>query len=192
MKKYALLALLLNAWWPSAPALADARDDVLENVARCGRVTDPHAWLNCYYGAAQPMRGQLGLPPAPASQLQAVPPRGAYAFAPALPPAAQSGVPQAAPLPPKPKRGGVMAELFGGQAVVTAMRATAYSFDAKNIFTITLADGTVWQQMGDDDAHPDWRGQASRLVVSIKQGSFDSYNLKVADDSRIYKVRRIR
>src|SRR5581483_4853860 len=175
------------------PALADARDDVLENVARCGRVTDPHAWLNCYYGAAQPMRDQLGLPAAPASQLQAVPARNAYvpALAPVAP-AAQPGVPPAPPLPPKPKRGSFMQEIFGGQAIVSKMRAADYKFDAKGMFTLTLADGSVWQQLEDDDAHPDWRGQASRLVVSIKTGALSSYSLEVAGDHHLYKVVRVR
>jgi hypothetical protein len=194
VKIYAASLVVLGALWQTIPALADSRDDVLENVARCGRIVDAHAWLNCYYGAAQPMRDQLGLPPAPPAQIQAVPSRGAAAFAPA--PAQTMGAaaqPEMAKAPPaKRKSGGIMAELFGGQKVVTNMQAMDYKFDAKGIFTITLADGSTWQQVGDDDAHPDWHGQAARLLVSIKTGALSSYSLEVSGDHHVYKVVRIR
>src|ERR1700761_3729303 len=72
-----LLSLLPRPGW------ADARDDVLTAVQRCRLVTDARSWLDCYYGAAQPMRGQLGLPPAPLSQQQSVPPASAYVPPPA-------------------------------------------------------------------------------------------------------------
>src|ERR1700744_1647390 len=62
-----LLALTL-------PALAGPRDDVLYGISRCGGIADDRTWLDCVYGAAQPMRAQLGLPPAPVSQQKLVPP----------------------------------------------------------------------------------------------------------------------
>lgn len=72
-----LLALVLAI---SAPALAQARtrDDVMAGAFRCATVPDGHQWLNCYYGAAQPLRAQLALPAATASQLTlaAAPPAG--------------------------------------------------------------------------------------------------------------------
>ncbi|HEY4077469.1 MAG TPA: hypothetical protein VGM26_11125, partial [Rhizomicrobium sp.] len=46
-------------------ALADAREDVIAGVTRCAVLTDDRQWLDCYYGAAQPMRADLGLAPAP-------------------------------------------------------------------------------------------------------------------------------
>src|ERR1700744_5629704 len=55
------------------PAMADpTRDDVMTNLQRCAGFTDNRTWLNCYYGAAQPMRAQLGLSPAPDSQVSLV------------------------------------------------------------------------------------------------------------------------
>src|SRR5580658_3947511 len=56
------------------PALAAPRDDVLFGISRCGGIADDRTWLDCVYGAAQPMRAKLGLPPAPASQQALVPP----------------------------------------------------------------------------------------------------------------------
>src|ERR1700722_15691587 len=58
----------------AAPTLAAPRDDVLFGISRCGGIADDRTWLDCVYGAAQPMRAKLGLPPAPASQQALVPP----------------------------------------------------------------------------------------------------------------------
>jgi hypothetical protein len=61
-----------------APAEARPRDDALTGAIRCGVVADSRQWLDCYYGAAQPVRAALGLGPALAGQisLAASPPAG--------------------------------------------------------------------------------------------------------------------
>jgi hypothetical protein len=51
------------------------RDAVRAASQRCDSITDEHTWLDCYYGAAQPVRAELGLPPAPVSQQTLVPAR---------------------------------------------------------------------------------------------------------------------
>ena len=75
-----------HIWWflvPAllslvAPAQARPRDDALSSAIRCGAIADSRQWLDCYYGAAQPMRAALGLAPALQAQLQlaASPPAG--------------------------------------------------------------------------------------------------------------------
>lgn len=55
------------------PAHASPRDQVRAGSLRCDGITDERAWLDCYYGAAQPVRADLGLPPAPQSQQNLVP-----------------------------------------------------------------------------------------------------------------------
>lgn len=62
----------------AGPAAARPRDTVLSNAFRCATIGDARTWLDCYYGAAQPVRESLGLQPAPASQLSLVaqPPAG--------------------------------------------------------------------------------------------------------------------
>jgi hypothetical protein len=50
------------------PAAARPRDDVMSSAFRCGVIGDERTWLDCYYGAAQPVRTAIGLPPAPARQ----------------------------------------------------------------------------------------------------------------------------
>lgn len=63
---------------PAASAQGQAvhlnpRDAVRAASQRCDSITDERTWLDCYYGAAQPVRTDLGLPPAPASQQKLVP-----------------------------------------------------------------------------------------------------------------------
>lgn len=53
-----------------APAQARPRDDALSGAIRCGAIADSRQWLDCFYGAAQPMRAALGLSPALAAQVQ--------------------------------------------------------------------------------------------------------------------------
>jgi hypothetical protein len=60
------------------PAVARPRDDALSGAIRCGVIADSRQWLDCYYGAAQPVRGALGLGSALPAQiaLAAAPPAG--------------------------------------------------------------------------------------------------------------------
>ena len=64
---------------PLTISLAQAmpRDDMLAGISRCGVITDDKTFLNCVYGAAQPVRAELGLQPAPITQQNLVP-RAAY------------------------------------------------------------------------------------------------------------------
>lgn len=57
-----------------AQRAASPRSEVRARSLRCDSIADERSWLNCYYGAAQPVRGELGLLPAPASQQSLVPP----------------------------------------------------------------------------------------------------------------------
>jgi hypothetical protein len=69
-------AALIVAW--AVPAQARPRDDALSGAFRCAVIGDSRQWLDCYYGAAQPVRAALGLSPALAGQIKlaAVPPGG--------------------------------------------------------------------------------------------------------------------
>lgn len=70
MNKLLLAACLLLGL--CAPAAARSRDDVMINVYRCAGHASTRVWLDCYYGAAQPQRAALGLPPAPPAQVALV------------------------------------------------------------------------------------------------------------------------
>ena len=78
MHKIVLAALAAGAALAPLPVLADAREDVVNSMTRCAALPDDRQWLDCYYGAAQPVRAALGLAPALAAQLKlaAAPPGG--------------------------------------------------------------------------------------------------------------------
>ena len=65
-----LIFSVLVAGGALAPGLvlADAREDVVSGLTRCAALADDRQWLDCYYGAAQPMRAWLGLSPAPSTK----------------------------------------------------------------------------------------------------------------------------
>lgn len=68
MFRTSIIAMLVLA---AVPAIAQQRprDAVMASAYRCTAAGAPRQWLDCYYGAAQPVRGQLGLPSAPKSQI---------------------------------------------------------------------------------------------------------------------------
>jgi hypothetical protein len=82
-------------------AHAATRDDVLYGASRCEAIADDRMWLDCYYGAAQPMRAHLGLPPAPVSQQNLVP-AGDISSIPPPQDQNQAVQPPSNPSPPKP------------------------------------------------------------------------------------------
>lgn len=60
------------------PATARPRDEAMSGAFRCAAIGDLRVWLDCFYGAAQPVRAALAMPPAPQAQLKLVtaPPAG--------------------------------------------------------------------------------------------------------------------
>src|ERR1700761_7621864 len=60
-----LLATALLLTVPSLAAQAGPREDSRANIARCDTLTDDRNWLDCVYGAVQPMRARPGLAAAP-------------------------------------------------------------------------------------------------------------------------------
>jgi hypothetical protein len=211
MNRYfnASLALVLGGVGLGATAgaaLAGPREDVLYGAQRCASIVDNRTWLDCFYGSAQPMRAQLGLPPAPAGQVGLVPPPpppGSYA-----PPTAQDpfAAPRnygvgalSAPAPSGPPpihkpSAGFFGDTFNlGQAVTSNLRMTSYSFDKAGRFTVTLSDGEVWQQITDDDsAYAHWKAPANTYVVSVYIGAAGTFNLENRSDTNTYKVKRLK
>lgn len=187
-------------------ALADSRDEVVAGMMRCAVITDDRQWLDCYYGAAQPMRSRLGLTPAPQSQQQILQhyysgaPVGPRNTAPALAPLApanQAAAPAtvASGPPPMPRQRGIFSDFLGGQDLARNAPVRDYKFNANGAFVITLADGQVWEQTGDDSGrHPaKWRDAPSSMHVTISQGAMRSYNLVLnGKESVQYKVHRVK
>lgn len=77
----ALLFMMLVLLGMTMEVEARPRDEVMSRVFGCAGIGDARTWLDCYYGAAQPARAALGMPPAPPAQTQlaASPPAGPVA-----------------------------------------------------------------------------------------------------------------
>jgi hypothetical protein len=193
MHRVILAALVAGSALAPLPALADAREDVINGMTRCAALTDDRQWLDCYYGAAQPMRSQLGLPPAPASQLKLLQMQSLPAAAPAavLPATVTRAAVRTGP-PPPPRRSGIF-DMFGGSAVVSNAPIQSYQVTGKG-FTVTLPDGQMWRQT-DEDATKfpvNWNQPASSMRVTITQGAMHTFNLVMGDETQHHKVMRIR
>src|ERR1700759_3372358 len=136
------LGLLTLLALPAAAASDPTRDDVMLNLQRCSGITDNRTWLNCFYGAAQPMRAQLGLPPAPDAQVNLV---------------------KNTPMAPPPMKSESSSSGWLGLGNLNPFssgdddfnsgttRLAAFDFGKDGLFTVTLADGEVWKQSPYDD-----------------------------------------
>lgn len=198
MDKIVLAALAAGAVLAPLPVLADAREDVVTGMTRCAALPDDRQWLDCYYGAAQPMRAWLGLPPAPQSQLKLL--QQTSQPAPGAPNLPGAAVPLPATVtraavrtgpPPPPKKSGIF-DVFGGSDVVNNEPVQSYQVTPKG-FIVTLLDGQVWKQTEEDASKfpVDWHDPASSMQVTITQGALHSFNLVMGNENRHHKVTRI-
>ena len=169
------------------PALADTRDDVWTAMLRCQVIQDDRAWLDCTYGAKQPMRARLGLPPAPEYQQRLVPPPAASSSLPAAPPSLNTS---ARKIPPAalPHRSPSFLQILTGSAPPVAVSTLAsVQYDSQGAFVLTLENGQVWRQVNAD-------GAKVRLKVgtrvTVTPGALRSYDLKTDDNPHVYKVER--
>jgi hypothetical protein len=179
MARHALVLLVVLA---ATPAMAGPREDVYSASLRCSAIADDRAWLDCYYGAAQPMRGQLQLPAVPASQTALIPPV-----------IDGTGHPQARSTPQKP---GVVGQtldyLTGGTVVVSNVAVQAYEPGQPTGFTVTLTNGQVWRQTDDQPRFIRWRNAPGAHRVTVWQGALNTLNLGFDDEADRYKVRRLK
>ncbi|MBA2589115.1 MAG: hypothetical protein H0U98_10905 [Alphaproteobacteria bacterium] len=218
-----IFAVILSLW--VLPVLAAPNDETMSGAFRCAAISDNKTWLECYYGAAQPVRAALGLPPAPQAQLQLVqsPPAGLVTrgdqalrnsilegafrctgpdnqhqwlncyYAAAQPMRTHFGLPPSPPLAASPP-----AQSFGLRPALPpanndnfSARMSAYTFDRYGVFTVTLDNGQVWQQLAGDDTRAHWSKHAGRYVVRIEHGLLGAYNFRVRNEPGLYRVRRI-
>ena len=174
----ALLAL-------TAPASAGPREDTLAGISRCAALPDDRSFLDCVYGASQPMRSRLGLPPASEAQQRLVPPAYAASSAPPSAPrvAARLAVPK--------DNTGVLGNVLG--ANTTPGWLETYTVDGKGLFTVTLSNGEVWRQDPSDTARAHWNGRASDYGIKLaKDAGGRTGQLFVRGDAPLYRVIRLR
>jgi hypothetical protein len=184
-----LAAALLGASF--LPAMADPRQDTLAAISRCAGLPDDRTFLDCIYGAAQPLRAELGLQPAPSFQTRLVPPApGARAALAA--PTASVPPPMAASAPtPQQKTNGVFGNLFNGDNEETA-RMASYSFNPRGFFTVTLDNGQVWRQRANDAAFAQWGAKPADYYVTVRAQTTGGYSLSVRGNDGLYQVELVR
>ncbi len=182
-KRLYLIAMAYPLLFQSA--LADTRDDVWAAMQRCQAIADDRTWLECTYGAKQPMRAKLGLPPAPDYQQRLVPSQPLPASANFPPPRAASASastpsPRAAPKP--------RASFLGDASPIVVSTLARVQYDDQDAFIVTLDNGQVWRQVNAELGRKVPLRKGSR--VSIRPGVLWSYNLTSEEDPRFYKVER--
>jgi len=169
----------------AAPVQADTRDDVLAGAARCGVIHDDRVWLDCVYGAQQPMRAKLGLTPAPELQQRLVP--GVNVAPPPSP-----LQPRVATAPARPrKKPGFFESFMASTPDSAAIRMASYRYE-KGGFVVELENGQEWRQADMEGGTSSWDRKASDYGVLISDGAFGTHNLRTTDSPRIFRVKRVR
>lgn len=167
----------------ATPAFAGPREDTLAGIERCRALSNDRVFLDCVYGAAQPLRTALGLAPATPGQVGLVPPAPGAASRPApmmpAPIPAPAAHAQAAPQPRLP----------AGKA--TRDWLETYSFDRRGLFTIMLGNGQMFRQDPSDPARADWRGRASDYRVLLVMENARTGQMSVQGDTPVYRVVKI-
>lgn len=169
----------------ATPLRADTRDDVLAGVQRCAVIQDDRNWLDCMYGAQQPMRARLGLPPAPEFQQRLVP---------AVQPGAalRATPPPSAVTPPPRRKPGFFQSLAGNAPPYAVSRMASYRYLKDGAFVVTLENGQEWRQTDANGGTVSWTKKPSAYLARITSGSFGSFSLSTDDSPKSYKVERIR
>ena len=149
------------------------------DALHCNSIAEDREWLNCYYGATQSVRAQLGLSPTPQAHTTApVPAIGAGA-----------SVLNSPPQPAAPRAASRAQSEFTRNPGWSQLES--YSFNRYGMFTIALVNGQKWQQLSGDTNIAHWAKPASNYWVRITRGALRSLNLNVRGEAIAYKVERI-
>ena len=185
--RYCRITLLLLSTLCAGPALAGPREDSLAGVSRCATLPDDRTFLDCVYGAMQPMRAKLGLAPALPAQQRLVPVDPAFAR---TAPATIAPRTQAA-LPPHPAAASNSSATPNSPLSSGPLRMASYSFDRRGLFTVTLSDGSIWRQDPNDTNFAHFAGKASSYPVSLYANDFGKARLDVRGEGGPYLVERV-
>ncbi len=175
-----------------APAHAASRDDVLEALGRCAAVAENTARLSCYDRLAPRLKDALATPPAfldrsPTKQEQ----ESWFGFN--LDDLFGGG------------SGSTSSEQFGRERTAAAQatrereeidsissQVTDVSFTPFGQFIVFLSNGQVWRQLQGEAERAHFRSNAKENTVTISRGFLGSYNLKLNDSAKVFKVTRVK
>jgi len=182
-------------------AHADARQDLVDGMAKCAAIGDGTARLACYDALNPTLKAAQSTPPpaAEAPAAAAAPPGGdsrpwydpgrIFGVSPreqttpeqfggenlAPPP----GTPQTAANTPPPALDSITATV------------TDYSFNPYNKFVVFLDNGQIWKQLESDTGLKARFQKDGKNVVVISRGFVGSYNMTI-NDGPAYKVARVK
>jgi hypothetical protein len=187
------VAWALLAVAPTAVA-AGPREDALHALDQCAAIADEHGRVACYDQIAPQLKAALNAPALPhrpteadqkswfgfdlgdifgtSPSQQTTPQQFGSEKLPAPPPAAGE--------PPPP----------GPIDSITA-KVTNSAMDPFGKFVIFLDNDQVWQQLQGDVEHAEF-SRSGGDVVTIARGFIGSYNLKLNDSNKMFKVKRIK
>jgi hypothetical protein len=186
--------LLFVAAMALAPLAAQAgpRDDVIGTLVKCTDVTGEKARLACYDQEAPALRAaaEAPPPPPPAPVATSAPPP-AYA-----PPPQQDGSILSSLNPfssdtPAPSAMQMTYQPIGQEILPITIKIADYSVASNGNFTVTLANGQVWQERPGHTETPRFSKEGDN-VVTIEHGMLGGYNLYLAGNGQPYKVMRIK
>ena len=207
-----MLGAAAAVFFAAAPALAQDRQQVLEALTKCADLTDDKARLACYDALAPRVKDALATPPsavasnAPptkeeqeswfgfnidnlfgtAPSQQTTPEKfGADKLPPPPPPPAPPpGSAEAQAAPPPPPEPQELESITAG--------VTEYAFTPFGKFIVILDNGQVWRQLEGDADKAHFEKNAKDNKVTISRGFIGSYNLKINDSEKVYKVTRVK
>ena len=167
-------------------AHADTRDEIVASIQRCRVMNDKRAWLDCVYGAIQPMRAELGLQPAPEFQQRLVPPPQTATAAPPPP------VHTTNARPPAPRRKAGFFDNLLNAPPASVSRMASYRYERNGAFVVALENGQQWRQTDAEGGTVSWRKPPANYTVTITEGAFGSYSLRTSDSRRAYRVEPVK
>jgi hypothetical protein len=167
---------------------AKAREDILYSVMACRSMKSDHDWLNCFYGAAQPMRARLGLLPNPNALSSSRAEEGSKVSSIGLGVGSSQEIERSAAGP-----AGISSQAGpNAEKREIVSRMTSYTFDRYGIFSVSLENGQLWRQLPGDTSFAHWKGAPGEHVVRISRGFLGSFNLQVDHNLGMFKVLRVK
>jgi hypothetical protein len=176
---------------------AEPRDDVLQQLGKCAAIAEDKARLACYDAIAPHVKEALATPPAslpggrpPTKEEQ----ESWFGFdldhlfgsAPE-----QQTTPQqfgSDQLPATHEK----ADTAAHEVESITAGVTEYAYTPFGKFIVFLDNGQVWRQMEGDADHATFHKAAKDNKVTVSRGFIGSYNLKINDSEKIFKVERIK
>ncbi len=176
---------------------AATRDDVLQALGKCAAVSNDKARLACYDALAPHVKEVLATPPqeltggrAPTKQEQeswfGFDLSGLFGASPS-----QQTTPQQFGSDQLPSTH-AKEEVAIHEVESISAGVTDYAYTPFGKFIVFLSNGQVWRQEEGDADHANFRKTATDNKVTIVRGALGSYNLKINDSDRVFKVDRIK